>query len=72
MPSILNEVPTRMMPPTFYRLNKFTRGLQNLVESYGVADYLEVNPGTFILYIRRIVINIVRLYSNTVPTNTRK
>lgn len=46
VPSILNEVPTRMTPPTFYRLNKFTRGFQNLVESYGVADYLEVNPGT--------------------------
>jgi V-type H+-transporting ATPase subunit a len=40
-------VPTRMTPPTFYRLNKFTRGFQNLVESYGVADYLEVNPSPY-------------------------
>ncbi|GJQ12086.1 hypothetical protein GpartN1_g3877.t1 [Galdieria partita] len=34
-------------PPTFYRLNKFTIVFQNVVESYGVPCYQELNPAPF-------------------------
>ncbi|EME29854.1 V-type proton ATPase subunit a2 [Galdieria sulphuraria] len=34
-------------PPTFYKLNKFTIVFQNVVESYGVPCYQELNPAPF-------------------------
>jgi len=45
IPSFLNVIETTEAPPTFNRTNKFTRGFQNLIDSYGVATYREVNPG---------------------------
>ncbi|XP_059049703.1 V-type proton ATPase 116 kDa subunit a 1-like [Achroia grisella] len=47
IPSILHYVPTKEIPPTFNRTNKFTRGFQNLIDSYGIASYREVNPALY-------------------------
>ncbi|XP_053206247.1 V-type proton ATPase 116 kDa subunit a 1-like isoform X2 [Panonychus citri] len=47
VPSILNCIETKEIPPTFHRNNKFTQGFQNLVDSYGVASYREINPAIF-------------------------
>ncbi|XP_016977618.1 V-type proton ATPase 116 kDa subunit a [Drosophila rhopaloa] len=35
------------MPPTYFRLNRFTRGFQNLIDAYGMADYKELNPAPY-------------------------
>lgn len=41
---ILTNIPTKMEPPTFNRINKFTAGFQNIVDAYGVGNYREMNP----------------------------
>lgn len=45
--TLINVIGTDEIPPTLNRTNKFTVGFQNLIESYGIASYREVNPGFF-------------------------
>ncbi|KAI3418218.1 hypothetical protein GPALN_010435 [Globodera pallida] len=44
---VLNVVHTADTPPTYNRTNKFTSVFQGIVDSYGVASYLELNPAPY-------------------------
>ncbi|CEF63733.1 V-type ATPase, V0 complex, 116kDa subunit family and ATPase, V0 complex, subunit 116kDa, eukaryotic family-containing protein [Strongyloides ratti] len=41
---ILSPIHSHDIPPTYHKLNKFTSGFQNIVNSYGIAAYREINP----------------------------
>ncbi|XP_059177289.1 V-type proton ATPase 116 kDa subunit a 1-like isoform X3 [Physella acuta] len=47
IPSVIQPVVTDEAPPTYYNCNKFVKGFQNIVDSYGVATYREVNPAPY-------------------------
>lgn len=61
VPSILNRMDTTESLPTYNRTSKYTRGFQNIVDSYGIASYREINPGYLINFIKIkcIVKNVV-------------
>uniref|UniRef100_A0A0N5ABB5 V-type proton ATPase subunit a n=1 Tax=Syphacia muris TaxID=451379 RepID=A0A0N5ABB5_9BILA len=44
---VLNLLETSEEPPTYNKVNKFTEVFQGIVDSYGIASYLEVNPAPF-------------------------
>ena len=44
--TIMKQVRVNDTPPTYFRTNKYTAAFQDMIESYGVARYGEVNPGT--------------------------
>lgn len=48
-PPILSRIlgKSKQKPPTYFELNKFTHGFQNLINSYGMADYKELNPAPY-------------------------
>uniref|UniRef100_A0A183D0F2 V-type proton ATPase subunit a n=1 Tax=Gongylonema pulchrum TaxID=637853 RepID=A0A183D0F2_9BILA len=41
---VIHEMEPTITPPTYNKVNKFTRAFQNIVDAYGVADYREINP----------------------------
>ena len=47
VPSILSIIKPTEEPPTYFKVNKFTRAFQNIVDAYGVARYREINPAVF-------------------------
>ncbi|VDK68387.1 unnamed protein product [Litomosoides sigmodontis] len=42
--SFLCKIETNKVPPTYFRVNKFTKVFQSIVNSYSTATYREVNP----------------------------
>uniref|UniRef100_A0AC34QSB6 V-type proton ATPase subunit a n=1 Tax=Panagrolaimus sp. JU765 TaxID=591449 RepID=A0AC34QSB6_9BILA len=48
LPSILHVMQNvKETYPTYNKTNKFTRAFQNIVDSYGIASYREINPAPY-------------------------
>ncbi|XP_074273362.1 V-type proton ATPase subunit a2-like [Silene latifolia] len=45
--SIFHVLPTKELPPTYFRTNKVTSAFQEIVDAYGVAKYQEANPAVY-------------------------
>jgi V-type H+-transporting ATPase subunit a len=46
-PPLINEISSRLTPPTFIPVTAFSSGFQALVNTYGTPRYREANPGAF-------------------------
>jgi V-type H+-transporting ATPase subunit a len=44
---IINRMETDEIHPTYNKTNRFTKGFQNLVDAYGIAEYKEMNPAIY-------------------------
>eukprot|EP00736_Rhodelphis_marinus_P001897 Rmarinus@m.9612 len=47
VPSFLQDKATRDVPPTYFETDDFTSIFQEIVDSYGIARYQELNPAVF-------------------------
>ncbi|KAA6376106.1 MAG: V-type H+-transporting ATPase subunit a, partial [Streblomastix strix] len=47
---VMNILRTKKNPPSFIRRTKFSEAIQEVVDSYGVANYREVNPALLSLF----------------------
>ncbi|CAB3225208.1 unnamed protein product [Arctia plantaginis] len=45
--SFISKREHNLVPPTYHRVNNFTRGFQNLINAYGDSAYRELNPGLY-------------------------
>jgi V-type H+-transporting ATPase subunit a len=45
--TIIQPKPTKEMPPTYFETDTVTSSFQNIIESYGTANYKEANPALF-------------------------
>eukprot|EP00698_Gefionella_okellyi_P006161 TRINITY_DN15599_c0_g1_i1.p1 TRINITY_DN15599_c0_g1~~TRINITY_DN15599_c0_g1_i1.p1 ORF type:complete len:847 (-),score=193.78 TRINITY_DN15599_c0_g1_i1:23-2563(-) len=44
VPSVMTPVDTAEQPPTYFKTTKYTKAFQDIIESYGIARYQEINP----------------------------
>ncbi|MCI4391498.1 hypothetical protein PGIGA_G00135210 [Pangasianodon gigas] len=44
---VLNRIQSHETPPTYNRMNRFTAGFQQIVDTYGVNSYQEINPAPY-------------------------
>ena len=49
LPSLIHQVTTTQLP-TCHRTNKFTAAFQAVIDAYGTATYMEVNPGRIVMF----------------------
>ncbi|KAI6226224.1 V-type proton ATPase subunit a [Aphelenchoides fujianensis] len=58
--SVLNILHVHETPPTFHRVNKYTRAFQNIVDSYGIANYREINPAPWTITTFPFIFAVIR------------
>lgn len=42
------DIPSHLTPPTYFKLNEFTATFQEIVDTYSVPKYREINPAFFV------------------------
>jgi V-type H+-transporting ATPase subunit a len=47
IPSILDPIYTNEEPPTYFKVGKYTKAFQEIIDAYGIAKYQEINPTVF-------------------------
>jgi len=43
----MGRLNSKLVPPTYFKVNKWTSPFQGIVDTYGIARYREINPGLF-------------------------